>query len=180
MTFTGFHITTHRQKFPLKRMRFRWPTIKKNISRKSVLNLYVTTDRLHNLKNARKFFIAKFTPLLCVSLKIKVILSESSHDIVETARYMPRHCSLNLYICWFTNIYLNMQREISQFTIFTKVLTCFLHYALTKMRIQSIQLFVQLSSAILVHCCVMQGSCHSCSNFTQKKYLKICFTTFKG
>ena len=130
-----------------------------------MLNLYVTTDRFHNLKNARN---------------VKLILSESSHDIVESARDMPRHCSLNLYICRFTNIYLNMQREISQFTIFTKVLTCFLHYALTKMRIQSIQLFVQLSSAILVHCCVMQGSCHSCSNFTQKKYLKICFTTFKG
>jgi len=32
-----------------------------------------------------------------------------------------------------------MQNEISQFTMFTKVLTCFLHYALIKMRIQPLQ-----------------------------------------
>ena len=65
------------------------------------------------------FSITNFTPFK--SKKISCLfLSGSSHDIVDSSRYIPCDCLLNFYVCWISNIYLNMQIEISQFTIFTK------------------------------------------------------------
>jgi len=129
----------------LKGLRSRWPTdvhkILFSIERKSVLNLWVghwnmTTDRLHNLRNAERI------PLLLYFYKfIPFELGKSKNIMFIFIGIVTWHCGdIPLHPVWpfakFVHMsILNLQKDISQFTIFTKVLTCFIEHALNKMRI---------------------------------------------
>jgi len=56
----------------------------------------LTTDILHNLRNTERilfrfiFYCKVLPPSNGISLKIRLFLTESSHDIVESSHYIPR------------------------------------------------------------------------------------------
>ena len=113
---------------------------------------YITLETLKEYRFCYIFY-PNFMPFQQVSLKIScLLLSESLHDIVESSCYIQCDHSLNLYSCQFTIIYRNMQKKISQFTIFTKVLTCFIHFALIKMRMQPIHYLINIQHWRLPFC----------------------------